>query len=626
MLRGRDIICISSIDWDAHWQIHHQIATSLLAAGNRVLFVENTGVRAPGVRDISRLQQRVSNWWRSTKGFREVRPGLFVYSPVFLPFPYSSAARWFNRTVMFRAVVRWMEAATFRNPVVWTFLPTPTAQDLIAAVNPAAVIYYCADDFAATSPAARRVSHSEETIFRLADLVFVTSERLREKAARCSANVHTFPAGVDYRKFEAVRQSGNGLPSDLATLPRPVAGYVGALHLWLDQDLLASVAERLPDVTFALVGPQQVDVERLARQPNVRLLGARSHDEVPGYVKGFDVALVPYRRSDFTDSVYPVKLNEYLAMGVPVVATDLPEIRRFNERHGGVLSIARDVDEFVSGVRTAVAARDVAGETRRIAVAQENSWTERLEHMSALIEAAIERRENGSRGWERRLRGLYTRARRRGVQLAGAVLVAYLLLFHTPLVWWLAEPLRVEEVPRRADVIAVFAGGVGESGQAGGGYQERVKQAVDLYHAGHADRMIFSSGYVFAFREAEVMRALAVASGVPESAIVLEERAANTYEMTQFVNAIMTREGWTSALLISSPYHMRRAILTWRTTDPATVVIPTPVPQSQFYAHDRGASFAQLRGILQEYAALGGYWLRGRLRLARPVQLTPPHV
>jgi hypothetical protein len=87
MLRDRDIICISSIDWDAHWQIHHQIASSLVAAGNRVLFVENTGVRAPGVRDLSRIRQRVSNWWRSTKGFREVNPGLFVYSPLFLPFP-----------------------------------------------------------------------------------------------------------------------------------------------------------------------------------------------------------------------------------------------------------------------------------------------------------------------------------------------------------------------------------------------------------------------------------------------------------------------------------------------------------------------------------------------------------
>jgi uncharacterized SAM-binding protein YcdF (DUF218 family)/glycosyltransferase involved in cell wall biosynthesis len=613
MITGRDVICISSIDWDAHWQIHHQIASSLVAAGNRVLFVENTGVRAPGVRDFSRMRQRVANWWRSTRGFREVHPGLFVYSPLFVPFPYSPIARWFNRSVMFRGLTRWMTAASFRRPVVWTFLPTPTAQDLIAAVDPAAVVYYCADDFAATSPGARRVRQSEEVMFRRADLVFVTSERLRQKAARVSTAVHAFPAGVDFGKFESVRQADNGLPSDLATLTRPIAGYIGALHLWLDQELMVRVAQRLPEVTFAFVGPPQVDVTRLAAQPNVRLLGARPHDDVPAYVKGFDVALVPYLRSDFTDSVYPVKLNEYLAMGVPVVATELPEIRRFNDRHGDVLAVARDADEFAERVQVAMNDRHPDKASRRVAVARENSWTVRLEQMSALIESAIRTRAASERGWEHRFRRLYAQGQRRTVEILVSLMIVYLALFQTPLVWWLAEPLKRETAPQKADVIAVFAGGVGESGEAGGGYQERVKHAVDLYRAGYAPRMIFSSGFVFAFREAEVMKSLAVANGVPEQAIVLEDKAGNTRQNVEFVTRIMAREGWTSALLVSSPYHMRRAVLAWQQADPSSTVLPAPVPQSQFYAHERGASLTQIRGILQEYAALVYYWYKGWL-------------
>lgn len=611
MLTGRDIICISSIDWDAHWQIHHQIASSLVAAGNRVLFVENTGVRSPGVRDLSRMRQRVSNWWRSTKGFREVNPGLFVYSPLFAPFPYSSVARWFNRTVMFRGLMRWMAATSFRRPVVWTFLPTPTAHDLIAAVDPSAVVYYCADDFAATSPGARRVSQSETAMFRRADLVFVTSDRLRQKAAQTSSAVHAFPAGVDFGKFEAVRQSANSLPADLAALPRPVVGYIGALHLWLDQDLMARVSEQLPDVTFAFVGPEQVDVTRLTARPNVRLFGARPHDQVPAYVKGFDVALVPYLRSDFTDSVYPVKLNEYLAMGVPVVATDLPEIRRFNERHGDVLEVADNADAFVERVRVAVADRHPDRVSRRVAVARENSWGARLEEMSTLVESAIRARAASERGWEQRFRRLYARTQRRTIEIVVSLLLVYLLLFQTPLTWWLAEPLTLDAPPQKADVIAVFAGGVGESGEAGGGYQERTKHAVDLYRAGFAPRIIFSSGFVFAFREAELMRSLAIANGVPERAIVLEEHASNTRENVQFVTELMAKGGWQSALLVSSPYHMRRAVLAWRAADPSTSVVPAPVPQSQFYAHGRGASLAQIRGIIQEYAALAYYWYKG---------------
>ena len=122
---------------------------------------------------------------------------------------------------------------------------------------------------------------------------------------------------------------------------------------------------------------------------------------------------------------------------------------------------------------------------------------------------------------------------------------------------------------------------------------------------------MFSSGFVFAFREAELMRALAMANGVPERAIVLEEHAANTHENVQFVTRLMTQEGWQSALLVSSPYHMRRAVLAWHAADPSTSVVPAPVPQSQFYAHARGASLAQIRGIIQEYAALAYYWYKG---------------
>ncbi len=611
MVRERDIILVSSIDWDTHWQIHHQIASSLVSAGNRVLFVENTGVRAPGFRDLSRMRQRAVNWWHGTKGFREVSPRLFVYSPLFVPFPYSAAARWFNRIVLFRPLKRWIAATGFYRPIVWTFLPTPLARDLIRELDAGLIVYYCADDFAATSPGARPIARSEEELFRSADLVFVTSERLRTKAERWSNQVHTFPAGVDFTKFETVRHSPDGLPADVARLQRPVAGYVGALHQWIDQRLMLDVVDRLPDVTFAFVGPKQVDMSRLESRPNVALLGERPHDEVPRYVKSFDVALVPYARSDFTDSVYPVKLNEYLAMGVPVVATNLPEIRRFNDAHGGVLAVADDAESFATCIRDALREAPSQRADARVAAAKANSWTHRLEEMSALIDQALQRRRDAERGWEQRLRRLYSAARRRVAETVTFLALTYFALFHTPLVWWMAEPLRVTAPPRAADAIVVFAGGVGESGEAGGGYQERVKQAVDLYHAGFAKRMIFSSGYVFTFEEAEIMRSLAVDNGVPAEAIVLEKNAGSTYENVRFVHEILARNRWDDILLVSSPYHMRRALMTWRRVGPEITVVPTPVQQSQFYTHGNGANVDQMRGILQEYIAIVWYWAKG---------------
>ena len=104
VLRGHDVVCISSIDWDFIWQGHQQIMSALAAHGNRVLFIENTGVRPPRFADFQRVRHRLARWWNSTKGFREEAPNLFVYSPLIVPLPYSRLARVINRWLLLRAV------------------------------------------------------------------------------------------------------------------------------------------------------------------------------------------------------------------------------------------------------------------------------------------------------------------------------------------------------------------------------------------------------------------------------------------------------------------------------------------------------------------------------------------
>ena len=611
MNRKHDILCISSIDWDFIWQGHQEIMSRLAAEGHRVLFIENTGVRQVRVSDIGRIRARLKNWRRGTKGFREERPNLFVHSPLVLPLPYSRLAGWINRQVMMRSLTRWMRATGFSRPIVWTFLPTPLAREVIARIDPVVTIYHCVDEFASSSADARRIVTSEEQLFRDAELVFVTSEKLRERAAKFSEHVHLFPSGVSLEAFGAARDSGVAVPDDLARLPRPVAGYVGGIHQWVDQDLIVAAATRLPDTSFALIGPAQVDVSRLQACPNVHLLGQRPHAEVPAYIQGFDVGLVPYRIADYTANVYPAKMNEYLAMGKPVVATDLPEVHRFNREHDNVVTVGRTADEFAAAVAGAVTPAGDEARRRRIAAAERNGWARRLRDMSALIDEVIASRSQDARGWEERLRRLYAAARRRTAEGLIAAVAIYLLLFQTPALWWVASPLLVTAPPQPAEAIVVFAGGVGESGKAGGGFQERVTQAVALYRAGYAPKLIFSSGYVFTLREAEVMKAVAIDNGVPADAILLEEAAKNTYDNVRLTKQMLDRNGWNRILLVSSPYHMRRATMTWSKLAPDVAVVPTPVPQSQFYTHERGASLEQIRGILHEYAALASYWWRG---------------
>ena len=607
-----DVLCVSSIDWDFIWQGHQEIMSRMAAQGHRVLFIENTGVRAPKMRDLPRVRQRIRNWWRSTKGFREERPNLFVYSPLLLPLPYFWLARWINRTLLSRALKRWMEAVGFSRPILWTFLPTPLALDVIRAVDPQVTIYYCIDDLASSSHGARKIVSSEEQLFRQADLVFVTSERLRERAARHSERVHLFPFGVNLERFDAVRKSSDAPPADLQPLAKPVIGYVGGLHQWVDQPLLAAVASKLPDMSFALVGPAQTDVSALESCSNVTLFGQRAHPEVPKYVKNFDVGIVPYLLTDYTANVYPTKLNEYLIMGIPVVATDLPEIRRFNRDHGDVVEVAADADAFAQAIRRSLHGTSApAIVERRIQVAQSNSWERRISAMGTLIDQAIERRAATDQRWDQALRRIYRRTRAHIAEAVVALAVVYAVVFYTNVVWRAAEPLRMSAPPTRADAIVVLAGGVGETGKAGGGSTERLNEAIDLYRAGYAQYLVISSGYVYSFKEADELRDSAVAQGVPAGAIALELRSTNTYQNVMFVDEILRDHNWRSILLVSSPYHMRRATMVWHKLAPDVSVTPTPPPRSQFYDHARGATFEQVRGILYEYLAILGYWKNG---------------
>jgi len=174
-------------------------------------------------------------------------------------------------------------------------------------------------------------------------------------------------------------------------LSRPVVGYLGGIHQWLDQALLASVAKRHPEWNFVLVGPVQTDASALIQLPNVHALGARGPDEVPSYLRAFDVAVLPYRLAEYTHHVYPAKLNEYLAMGLGVVATPLAEIERFNQIHDDIVQIGADAEAFERSIMSVLGDDGRAQIDRRVAVASTNGWAARLEQMSNLIDGVLER-------------------------------------------------------------------------------------------------------------------------------------------------------------------------------------------------------------------------------------------
>lgn len=607
-----DILCFSSIDWDFVWQGHQEIMLSLARQGHRVLFIENTGVRGPRFQDVPRIQKRFSKWRRSTQGFWKVEENLYVYSPLILPFPYSAPARWINKRILLSALNRWMRAMNFYQPICWTFLPTPLTLDVLKEIPRKLLIYYCIDSFADSTPAAQRISASEQKLFREANLVFVTSQQLFKQASAYNKNVHLFPFGVSLEAFEKARENPSPMPLPLRTIPRPVVGYVGGLHQWIDEELVLRAARAHPNYSFVFVGPLQSDMNRLQREPNIHLLGQKPHEDIPHYIRCFDVGIIPYRLTRYTENVYPTKLNEYLAMGKPVLSTALAEVESFNQQTGSLVEIARSPAEFLETLPLLLREDDGEARLRRIQAARQNAWGNRFAAMQTLITNHLENKSKFSgQEWKQRL-SAEGHARTRFLRWTGTALLLPALVF-SPLGWWAARPLRVSSPPQRADAIVVFGGGVGESGQSGESYQERVREAVNLYRSGYAPRIHFVSGFTWIYPETDLMSALAKDLGIPPSALSKETRVARTYDYILRIGETAQREHWGSILLVTSPYHTRRARLTFRKNVPALGVFPMPVKNSSYYAQGWILQPRQLHGILHEYLGILYYRLRGWL-------------
>lgn len=617
MLKDENIICISSIDWDFIWQGHQEIMSTLAKNGNRILFVENTGVRAPTLRDLPRMKKRLINWARGVGGIRKEKENLYIFSPIVIPFPYSRIARWINKHLLMYNLNKWMKVMDFDSPIIWTFLPTGLSLDLINNINKKLAIYYCIDNFAVSSSLARKVKSTEQRLIRQADLVFVTARELYDYCSQYSQRVHIFPFGVNLTAFVKVRSNKGEpqVPEDIKNIKRPIIGYVGGVHKWVDQDLIRSLAEAHPDYSFVFVGPLQTNTSGLSSTKNIHFLGAKPHGQLPYYINSFAACVIPYLLTDYTRNVYPTKLNEYLALAKPVVSTDLLEIRAVNEQYEGVVSIARDQETFAECLEKAVneEGKEQTIE-RRIQVAQINNWQNKIEEMSNLIEAAIERRKHDKDlMWKENLTKFY-RVYRRRLKLAACMgALAYFLLFYTSMIWFLAKPLKISQLPQQSNVIVVFGGGVGEIGSPGKSTIERARYAAELYRDGYANFVIFSSGYVYKYNDAENMKLIALSAGVPEENIILEQKANSTYENAKFTKEILDANNWNSILLVSSPYNMRRAALVYKKLDKDLKISYTPVVNPQFYYRYpvKKIKWEQIRAIGHEYLGIIYYWWKG---------------
>jgi glycosyltransferase involved in cell wall biosynthesis len=378
-LHGRDIICFSN-DWDGD-PLSKTHIMRILARDNRVLWVNSLGNRAPkaNAHDALRIWKKLRD---AAAGTQEVEANIHVLGPVALPF-FGKRARAVNAHLVRAQVQRAMRHLGFRNPVSWSFLPS--AAPVAGHLGEAMVVYHCVDEFSAFSDAANQVAAMEADLVGRADLVITSAELLRASKARLNPNTVLVRHGVDHAHFAKALDAATVIPDEIAKLPRPVIGFFGLLADWVDLKLIRAVADAYPQGSMVVLGKVCTDTRAFEGANNIHLLGRKPYAALPAYCKGWDVALMPFAENELTANANPLKVREYLAAGLPVVSTPVPEVVQL-----GLCKIASGPLAYVDAVRQALAEGPGPSASRSAAIAQE-SWEAKVDEIRVHVHAARSR-------------------------------------------------------------------------------------------------------------------------------------------------------------------------------------------------------------------------------------------
>jgi glycosyltransferase involved in cell wall biosynthesis len=367
----------SHLRWDFVWQRPQQILSRLAQRGH-VLFVEEPVY----LDDIPSARLDVS------------LPLPRVHRAVPL-LPGTMRGQYDESIAVIRDLVRKQVAAdgplggAFDRPVQWFYTPMP-APAMIGAFNERAVVYDCMDELSKFRFAPTELVDRERYLVANADVVFTGGYRLWQAKSKHHANVHFFGCGVDVDHFARARSEDLALAPELAAIGRRIMGYFGVIDERLDYDLLRKLADENSDAALVMVGPVvKVDPNELPQGPNIHWLGLRQYSELPSYVKGFDVCLMPFALNEATEYINPTKTLEYMAAGKPIVSTAVSDVvHHFTP----VVTVAETSDDFVTATASALNSPDTAMIARGVEQARANTWESIVARMERIVRESLRSR------------------------------------------------------------------------------------------------------------------------------------------------------------------------------------------------------------------------------------------
>lgn len=397
MNKSCDIICFSLSRWDSAISSPALSLAKEFAKNNRVFYIDHPFSwkdywKGRNTREIQSRKEGLLHGKNVYSNPPQLPANITVVTtrltlPInFLPkgFLYEFLSKRNDQIVLhtIRQLIRDFQLKDF---IYVNFFDPYFVRELPEDIKPLRSVYQSMDDISQVAYSNRHGTRLEEEIIRNFDYTLCTSRELTRLKSPFSANVFLHPNAVDTAIFNRAVHEAIPRPKELADINTPIIGFTGSVEYRSDFELLKKIALAHSDKTLVFVGPVQTQEHievGLDKLPNVRFLGPRKITELPDYLKYFDCAIIPYRKTTLTKSIYPLKINEYLAAGKPVIAVNFSEdMYSFHD-----VAYVEDTHEaFVAAIDRAIQEDSPEKVKARMEVAAQNTWTARVARFWEII-------------------------------------------------------------------------------------------------------------------------------------------------------------------------------------------------------------------------------------------------
>ncbi len=361
-----NMICLSHLRWDFVYQRPQHLLSRFAREARVFFFEEPVFSDEPTSLDISRREDN-----------------LYVVVPKISHADRESK----NVTEIQREMLDgFIDAYSVKDFVLWFY--TPMALDFAAHLSPSATVFDCMDELSAFKFAPPELVENERRVMEKADVVFTGGQSLYEAKSDRHGNIHAFPSSIDADHFRQARTISEE-PTDQGSIPQPRFGFCGVIDERMDIEMLREMADLRPEWQFVMIGPVvKIAEEDLPRNANIHYLGSKNYNDLPAYIAGWDVAIMPFAMNESTKFISPTKTPEYLAAGKPVVSTPIRDVvRPYGDQ--GLVHIASTAEEFIAACE--IALKDVVSD--RLQKTDEflsyNSWDITFTKMKSLIDETV---------------------------------------------------------------------------------------------------------------------------------------------------------------------------------------------------------------------------------------------